>query len=135
MKTKYFSTMDGAVNDIRKEIKGAVLQIEQDMEDWEGLESPEAIAIIYVGDHAGRYAMRDFTTMFTEMTDEEYEEKYFGDYASEEDIWDFDKLLDDVNEELEEWFEFTGLAKEFVGFRPYITWWEGHIVMMLYIES
>lgn len=137
-KYKYFQEpTDRAVSNMRLELFGASETIRELMEMGEYNEDSTVLASIYVGDQAGRYAMMEFTCMVTDITPEEYKEKYDLDNGSkqEEEIGDFDELLDDVNEELKVWMVDTGLDKEFAGYTPYIGWWEGHIVMYLYPES
>lgn len=107
---------------------------------WEARENyeeggEEALVEIYVPDSAGKYAMQEFTCMVTDMSEEEYEEKYFVEGAWEDEIYAFDELLDEINEDVEKWWIECGFDKEFRGYEVRVGWWEGHIVMLLYGEA
>lgn len=95
----------------------------------------EALVEIYVPDSAGIYAMKEFTCMVTDMSEEEYEEKYFSGDGFEYELSDFDELLDEINEDVEKWWIECGFDKEFIGYEVRVGWWEGHIVMLLYGEA
>ena len=109
---------------------------------WEARENYEeggveegALVEIYVPDSAGMYAMEEFTCMVTDMSEEEYEEKYFSEDGFEYELSDFDELLDEINEDVEKWWSECGFDKEFRGYEVRVGWWEGHIVMLLYGEA
>ena len=107
---------------------------------WEARENyeeygEEALVEIYVPDSAGKYAMKEFTCMVTDMSEEEYEEKYFSGDGLEYELSDFDELLDEINEDVEKWWIECGFGKEFIGYEVRVGWWEGHIVMLLYGEA
>lgn len=134
---KYFTSDIHRIAKFKIDVVSAREELEQKMEKHQN-DDLEEIVQIYVSDGAGQYTMRDFTTFVNkDMTDEEYEKKYkMGRYfendinAHEQEDWDFDKLLEDVNEELDEFLQTYDLVQ--VGFGMTITWWEGNIVLAMY---
>jgi hypothetical protein len=134
---EYWNNTEIGVKHFRKVLLGAKAELEDKLENAGVYDELEAIVCIYVNDSAGQYAMREFTCMVTDITEEDYDVKYDreGRTKYEEEVWDFDKLIEEVNEELEEYLKETGLDKEIVGFSVAVQWWDGHIVSMMYPQS
>jgi hypothetical protein len=134
---EYWNTDPVGVKHFQKNLLGAKAELEEKLERAGVYDDMEAIVCIYVSDSAGQYAMREFTTMVTDITDEDYDIKYDreGRTKYEEEVCDFDELLEKVNEELELYLKETGLDKELEGFSVQVQWWDGHIVSMMYPQS
>lgn len=128
---KYFSTEPVAVRSLQLEIESAVAQLEEMLEEGQ-VEDVEAIVSIYCDDWRGKYIMRDFTCMVTGMTEEEYERRYYTDDVNALDIEvdDFDNLLDEVNEELQDYLYDMGLYV--LGYDFNIGWHDGMIALVVY---
>lgn len=128
---KYFSTQPVAVRSLQLDIQCAVSQLEEKLEEGQ-VEDMEAIVSIYCDDWRGRYIMRDFTCMVTGMTKEEYERRYLtnDDSAMDIEVNDFDKLLDEVNEELQDYLYDMGLYV--LGYDFQIGWYDGMIALVVY---
>jgi len=128
---KYFSTQPVAVRSLQLEIESAVAQLEERLEEGQ-VEDMEAIVSIYCDDWRGKYIMRDFTCMVTGMTTEEYERRYYTDDVNALDIEvnDFDNLLDEVNEELQDYL--FDMELYVLGFDFQIGWYDGMIALVAY---
>lgn len=122
--TKYWNTSEESLSQLAEDIRWAV-------EDMEEQEVDEIIVNVHVDDHHGRYIPMILTCMLKDIPRKDYEDKY--EIGGEEEIDDFDDLLEELDEELQV------LVKEYDLLPPhvsiYVGWYDGAICTVVTANS
>ena len=110
-----------------KSLEQDILEAIEEMERYEG---DVGIVNIHLDDHHGKYIPQILTCMLKGIEVDEYNSKYDSDVMSEEEILDFDELLEEVDEELNKLTNSYKIVPE--GYEVSFGWWEGAICTLVY---
>lgn len=120
LETKYWETNEVAIRSLKLDIDFATYEIE--VEEYE-----EAIAVIHVGDHHGRYIPLQLHLLLGVI---DFEEDYEYEIGSEEEMWATDELIEEVNEELQKVVEFYEILP--AGYGISFQWYDSGICTIVY---
>ena len=98
MKTKYWKTDLQGLNALKSEIESGV-------EEMKYYDTDIGISAIHVDDHHGKYIPQILTCMLTDISKEDYEEKYSG-------LDGYDLEEGEVTDREMEWFDLDDLIEE-----------------------
>jgi len=121
LELKYWETSELAVRSLELDILTAKEELERSGYDLDG-----AIVNIIVPDSAGRYIPQELFLRLGIYTEDDYP----YEIGSEEEILAFDKLLEEIDEELQELVEKYDLVPS--GYTINFGWNDGEIRTMLY---
>ena len=121
LELKYWETSELAVRSLELDI----LTAKEELERY-GYSDEGAIVNIIVPDSAGRYIPQELFLRLGIYTEDDYP----YEIGSEEEILAFDKLLEEIDEELQELVEEYDLVP--AGFTVHFGWNDGEIRTMLY---
>lgn len=119
---RFWSREEKDIRDLRSDIEVAKNELERNGCNLDG----GAIVNIIVPDRAGRYIPQELFSILGIYTEDDYP----FEIGSEEEILAFDKLLEEIDEELQELVEEYDLVP--AGFAVHFGWDDGEIRTMLY---
>lgn len=118
---RFWSKEEKGIRDLQRDIEVAKNELER-----YGCNDEGAIVNIIVSDGFGKYIPQVLFTRLGIYTDDDYP----FEIGSEEEILAFDKLLEEIDEELQELVEEYNLVP--AGFAVHFGWNDGEIRTMLY---
>ena len=125
IESKYWNTTERGILNLKRNILSAISHLE----DYEDFELEVAIVDIHIEDRWGIYIPRTLYCMMNDVREEDYP----FELGSEEEVWEMDKLMGEVDEELKMVVEHYGILPS--GYGIQFGWFDGGICSVIYTIS